>query len=66
MRAGEIFNLSLDQVNLKEKAIKLKGVDTKTLEPGVILNQALLAILDGAGRSGPSSITGSLGIRGSL
>jgi integrase len=51
MRAGEIFNLTWDKVNLKEKAIKLKGVDTKTLEPRVIfLNQDLLEILEKAGK----------------
>ncbi len=51
MRAGEIFNLTWDKVDLKEKAIKLVAADTKTSEPRVIfLNEEVLEILMEAGR----------------
>ena len=67
MRAGEIFNLTWDKVDLKEKAIKLEAADTKTSEPRVIfLNEEILEILKEAGKvQRVSGITGSLPIKGS-
>ena len=51
MRAGEIFNLTWDKVDLKERAIRLEAADTKTSEPRVIyLNDEVLGILIEAGR----------------
>ena len=51
MRAGEIFNLTWDKVNLKQRAIRLEAADTKTSEPRVIyLNDEVLGILNEAGR----------------
>ena len=51
MRAGEIFNLTWDKVDLKERAIRLEAADTKTSEPRVIyLNDEVLGILNEAGR----------------
>jgi integrase len=51
MRAGEIFNLTWDKVDLKKKAIKLEAADTKTSEPRVIfLNGEILEIIGEAGK----------------
>jgi integrase len=51
MRAGEIFNLTWDKVDLKGRAIRLEASDTKTSEPRVIyLNDEVLGILIEAGR----------------
>ena len=36
MRAGEIFNLTWDKVDLKGRAIRLEAADTKTFDPRVI------------------------------
>jgi len=51
MRAGEIFNLTWDKVDLKQRAIRLEAADTKTSEPRVIyLSDEVLGILHEAGR----------------
>ena len=51
IRAGEIFNLTWDKVNLKQRASRLEAADTNTSEPRVIyLNDEVLGILHEAGR----------------
>ncbi len=51
MRAGEIFNLTWDKVDLNQRVIRLGAGDTKTSEPRVIyLNDEVLGILHEAGR----------------
>ena len=51
MRTGGFFNLTWNKVDLKEKAIKLEAVDTKTSEPRVIfLDSQMLGILKEAGK----------------
>jgi integrase len=51
MRAGEIFNLTWEKVDLKQRAIRLEAADTKTSEPRMIyLNDEVLGILNEAGR----------------
>jgi len=42
MRAGEIFNLTWNKVNLKEGFIDLEAADTKTSEPRRIYLNAIL------------------------
>ncbi len=36
MRAGEIFNLTWDRVDLANRVIRLEASDTKTAEPRVV------------------------------
>jgi integrase len=51
MRAGEIFNLTWDKVDLKGRAIRLEAADTKTSDPRMIyLNDEVLGILTEAGK----------------
>ena len=51
MRAGEIFNLTWDKVNLTKRIIRLEAKDTKTCEPRVVfLCQPAYDILNEAGR----------------
>jgi integrase len=51
MRAGEIFSLTWDKVDLKGRAIRLEAADNKTSEPRVIyLNDEVLGILIEPGR----------------
>ena len=51
MRAGEVFNLTWDKVDLKQRVIRLEPEDTKNSEPRVIyLNDELLAIMREAGK----------------
>jgi len=46
MRAGEIFNLTWDKVNVEEGYIELEAEDTKTKEPRrIYFNEAILEIL---------------------
>ena len=46
MRAGEIFNLSWDRVDMKDRVIRLLAEDTKTSEPRILyLTDELLDIL---------------------
>jgi integrase len=51
MRAGEIFNLTWDHVNMKEGFLALEAADTKTSEPRkVYFNNALREILGELGK----------------
>lgn len=51
MRAGEIFYLTWDRVDLNQRLVKLEAEDTKTSEPRVIyLNDAAMEILKEAGK----------------
>lgn len=51
MRAGEIFNLIWDKVDLTKRIIKLEAKDTKTCEPRVVfLCQRAYDILKETGR----------------
>ena len=36
MRAGEIFNLTWDKVDLAQELVRLEAADTKTSEPRVV------------------------------
>jgi integrase len=51
MRASEVFNLSWDKIDLKQRIIRLESEDTKNSEPRVMyLNDELLDILNEAGK----------------
>ena len=51
MRAGEVFNLTWDRVDLKRRIIQLEPEDTKNSEPRVIyLNDELLGIMHETGK----------------
>jgi integrase len=51
MRAGEIFNLTWDKVNIVNRTLRLSAEDTKTKEPRVIyINDMALNILSEAGK----------------
>jgi integrase len=67
MRAGEVFKLTWDEVDLKQCIIRLEPEDNKNSEPRVIyLNDELWVSCSKRGKSGALDITGSLRIRGSL
>ncbi len=51
LRAGKVFNLTWDKVDLKQRIIQLEPEDTKNSEPRVIyLNDELLGIMREAGK----------------
>jgi integrase len=51
MRAGEIFNLTWDRVDLSARIIRLEAEDTKTTEPRVVfLCKQAYVILEAAGK----------------
>jgi integrase len=51
MRAGEIFNLTWDKVDLGQRLVRLRAEDTKTSESRVIyLDDAALEIMEEAGK----------------